>query len=367
MTTLTEVDIADPYAMRIVKTIEAEGSFVSGRQSGSTARLVISSYPEVSALANREATPKRWLPSLTVRDRDTGSLVRRPLSRCREVDRAKRYSGSDLTTLLTLDLADGVKVLDSDAILTGSDTVYASDDRMYVATQRWISSAQIEGRTSDVSTQIHAFSTTDPGATEYLASGRVPGGMLSQWSMSERDGYLRVASTTAPPWAGGRRETAESESFVTVLGERDGELTRVGQLGGLGLDEQIYAVRFFDDVGYVVTFRQVDPLYTLDLSDPAASEAGRRAQDPRLLRVPAPGRRRAPARRRSGRGRRRGDRRNAALALRRLRPERADPDRHPQLRSSHLLRRRVGPPRLLLRPRDGRLHHPDNGLERPRR
>jgi hypothetical protein len=270
ITTLTEVDIADPYAMRIVKTLEAEGSFVSGRQSGSTARLVISSYPEVSALANREATPKQWLPSLAVQDGDSGARHRRPLSRCSEVDRAERYSGSDLTTLLTVDLADEMEVLDSDAVLTASDTVYASADRMYVATQRWISSAQAEERTSDVSTQIHAFSTTDPGATDYIASGRVPGGMLSQWSMSERDGYLRVASTTAPPWAEDGEQAVDSESFVTVLGERDGELVRVGQLGGMGLDEQIYAVRFFDDVGYVVTFRQVDPLYTLDLSDPTA-------------------------------------------------------------------------------------------------
>lgn len=270
ITTLTEIDIADPYAMRIMKTIEAEGSFVSGRQSGSTARLVISSYPDVTALAKRGATPRRWLPSLTVRDGDSGSSDRRPLSPCRQVDRAERYSGSDLTTLLTVDLADGAKILDSDAILSSSDTVYASADRMYVTTQRWISGAQAGGRTSDVSTQIHAFSTTEPGATSYIASGRVPGGMLNQWSMSERDGYLRVASTTAPPWADDGEQVAESESFVTVLGERDGELARVGQLGGLGLDQQIYAVRFFDDVGYVVTFRQVDPLYTLDLSDPAA-------------------------------------------------------------------------------------------------
>ena len=270
VTTLTEVDVTDPHAMRIVKTIKAEGSFVSGRQSGSTARLVFSSYPDITALSRSRQGPKRWLPSLTVRDGDSGARERRPLSRCATVDRAERYSGSDLLTLLTVNLSDDVKVLDSDAILTSGDTVYASADRMYVATQRWTSGAETEDRTSEVSTQIHAFSTTDPGATEYVASGRVPGGMLSQWSMSEQDGYLRVASTTVPPWDDDGEQAADSESFVTVLGERDGQLAQVGQLGGLGLGDQIYAVRFFDDVGYVVTFRQVDPLYTLDLSDPAA-------------------------------------------------------------------------------------------------
>ena len=61
-----------------------------------------------------------------------------------------------------------------------------------------------------------------------------------------------------------------SESFVTTLAQQDGTLVQLGQLGGLGRDERIYAVRFLGDVGYVVTFRQTDPLFTIDLSDPAA-------------------------------------------------------------------------------------------------
>ena len=61
----------------------------------------------------------------------------------------------------------------------------------------------------------------------------------------------------------------ESESRVTTLAERGGVLAPLGQVGGLGKGERIYAVRFIGDVGYVVTFRQVDPLYTLDLSQPA--------------------------------------------------------------------------------------------------
>jgi uncharacterized secreted protein with C-terminal beta-propeller domain len=72
-----------------------------------------------------------------------------------------------------------------------------------------------------------------------------------------------VATTS---WTG----AAESESTVFVLAQRGSELTVVGQVGGLGKGERIYAVRFAGPVGYVVTFRQTDPLYTLDLRDPAA-------------------------------------------------------------------------------------------------
>ena len=78
--------------------------------------------------------------------------------------------------------------------------------------------------------------------------------MLSQWSMSERDGYLRVA-TTLDEFRG------KSRSRLTVL-EQDGPgLVKTSSIGQLGPTERIHAVRFFDDIAYVVTFRQTDPLY----------------------------------------------------------------------------------------------------------
>jgi hypothetical protein len=57
---------------------------------------------------------------------------------------------------------------------------------------------------------------------------------------------------------------------VTVLADRGGLLVPIGQVSGLGPGEQIYSVRFLDDTGYVVTFRQIDPLFTIDLSSPTA-------------------------------------------------------------------------------------------------
>ena len=84
--------------------------------------------------------------------------------------------------------------------------------------------------------------------------------------MSEHDGALRVASTEEPVWFDDGTPDGESESFVTVLAEHGRSLDLLGRVGGLGRGERIYAVRFVGDKGYVVTFRQVDPLYTLDLS-----------------------------------------------------------------------------------------------------
>jgi hypothetical protein len=118
-----------------------------------------------------------------------------------------------------------------------------------------------------VRTALHAFDTSDPSRTTYRASGEVPGFLLSQWSLSESGGILRVASTETPPWFD-PQAAGESESFVTTLEAQAGKLVTLGRVGGLGRGQRIYAVRFAGDVAYVVTFKQVDPLYTLDLSNP---------------------------------------------------------------------------------------------------
>ena len=113
---------------------------------------------------------------------------------------------------------------------------------------------------------IHEFDTSDPARPVYTASGSVPGHLLNQWSLSAHEGHLRVATTDGQFGFDGQT----SESAVYVLRRDGAKLVEVGRVAGLGKGERIYAVRYFGDYGFVVTFRQTDPLYTLDLSDPAA-------------------------------------------------------------------------------------------------
>ena len=200
-------------------------------------------------------------------NRLTGRKRTRPATRCRAVRRAQVYSGLDMLTVLTIDMDKGLPEVDSDAVMTGAETVYASPRRLYVATQRWISESVPEQNLHG-GTTIHEFDASNSGETTYRASGRVPGFLLNQWAMSERGGVLRVASSEAPTWLGGNQQL-DGQSYVTTLARRDGQLAQLGQVGGLGKGERIYSVRFIDDVGYVVTFRQVDPLYIVDLSAPA--------------------------------------------------------------------------------------------------
>jgi len=99
-----------------------------------------------------------------------------------------------------------------------------------------------------------------------IASGAVPGHLLNNFAMDEYKGNLRVASTIGSRWGiFNGLGSGESVSDVTVL---DKDLNFVGSVRDLGKTEQIYSVRFIEDKGYMVTFRQTDPFYVLDLADP---------------------------------------------------------------------------------------------------
>jgi uncharacterized secreted protein with C-terminal beta-propeller domain len=280
--TLTEIDVSDPAAMKVVKTMSVDGSYVSARLNGHTARVVFSAIPQAIPMlaaspakaAARKArigrtTTKSWRPSYRLRSGAKGRVSRHALVRCTDIARPVQFSGLNSLTILTIDLTKGLEPVDSDAIMTDGQIVYGSQNSLYVATEKAIvEKPAADAPPPDQVTEIHKFDISKPDQTTFVGSGAVTGTLLNQFSMSEKDGNLRVASTTAPLWWAPGADRA-SESGVTVLAERGGALAEVGRLTGLGKGERIYAVRFIDDVGYVVTFRQVDPLFTIGLSDPA--------------------------------------------------------------------------------------------------
>lgn len=256
VTQLTEIDVSDPAAMRVLRTERIRGRHVSSRLTGHTARIVIWTRPRAVVEPQFRTQLRGWLPRRVLRRAAGGRPRVRLAARCRRVFRPAVHSGIDVLTLLTVDMRKGLPAVDSDAVMAGGQTVYASTKAMYVATPTWTDDGPLVAER----TLLHKFAVVDADRTSYRASGQVDGTLLNQFSLSEHDGVLRAATTVG---AG-----PEGESRVTTLAERDGVLARLGEVGGLGKGERIYAVRFLGDVGYVVTFRQVDPLYTLDLSDP---------------------------------------------------------------------------------------------------
>ena len=287
-----EIDLSGAVPT-IVRRLRVDGSYVSARMTDGVVRLVTSSRPhaipwavperagfaaeERAAAANREiiesTTADDWLPHYELTDGDGTVTDGGRLVACDSMWAPRHYAGPGTLSVTTIDLdADGLGgPIDTTSILADGSTVYASPERLYVTTTEWLHWG-VEPRELDMSslasTEIHAFDISDPASSAYLGSATVPGTVLNQYSLSEHNGHLRIATTTAPPW--GPSEVPDSESLVTVLAVDDGGLRQVGQIGGLGLGERIYAVRYLGDIAAVVTFRQVDPLYLLDLSDPAA-------------------------------------------------------------------------------------------------
>jgi hypothetical protein len=272
-TLLTEVDLTDPAAPKVARTMTLDGDYVDARMTGGTARVVVSSTPQPpGAVPLADAPLRTFVPATTIRSRISGRTFRRGVVPCGDIRRPGGFSGLGLLTVLTVDLDKGLYDVDRDAVLAGAQSVYASDKSLYVASRRYVPGLNDAGDVrGTLRTEIHRFDASVAGQTSYAGSGTVPGFVVNAYALSEQDGSLRVASTDEPSWLPNGGTPQPAHSYVTVLSQREGgALAQVGQVGGLGEGQRIYGVRFVGTTGYVVTFRQIDPLYTLDLSKPDA-------------------------------------------------------------------------------------------------
>lgn len=178
-----------------------------------------------------------------------------------------------VTQIEAFDLSDFGADLHGAHVVGAVQTIYADADSLYLAASHWQNPLWTEERPdvplSVTATHLHKFDiATDPAAPRYVASGTVPGLVHNQFSLDEHDGVLRVATTdrVVSGW------TSESINDLYLLAESGGSLATIGKVENLAPGEEIYSARFVGDRGYIVTFRQVDPLFVFDLADPAAPE-----------------------------------------------------------------------------------------------
>ena len=251
---LVEVDISGEP--EVVRTMTIDGQFVSGRMIDDVVRLVLRSgpvgfewaFPSGSGLrAERKAIeenkeiilnsePGNWIPYYIVTDADGDVTDEGTLFDCNRASHPEEFSGLNMLSVMTIDLRDGLDVTDSMGVLATGDTIYASADSLYVATQNWDTWLWAQQGGGDrepesVTSDIHKFDISNARVTRYEASGVVEGYLLNQFAMDEHEGRLRVASTTQPNWWG---TGFESESLVTVLEQDGAELNQVGVVDGLG-------------------------------------------------------------------------------------------------------------------------------------
>ena len=189
-----------------------------------------------------------------------------PLVECSDVYHPADNSWPSFLTVshLNLDEGDSGSEVSSTSLMADGWTTYASEDNLFIAQTSWY---WWDGWSDDfeVSTRIHRFSL-DGADSIYEATGEVSGWLLNQFSMGEYEDHLRVATTDWGWW--GASDDTEQANNVFVLDSASSDTMEVtGEVRGMAPGEQVYSARFMGDRGFVVTFRQTDPLFTLDLSD----------------------------------------------------------------------------------------------------
>lgn len=289
-------DVADPLNARKIASLQLDGSVVDSRLLDQRLHLIVRYVPYLVADIPKISTPcycayketppaattllppvcgecttydydhatikeEKLVPTLT----DLLSGLRTPLFKpAKFYAPAKLDQHTNTVSVLALDIATG-KLADQAGIFGNLDTLYMSPSSLYLVSAEypryfgWKVAADNETRS-----KVYRFSVGT--ALDYTGSSFVDGTVLNQFSLGEQQGVLRIA-TTRRFW--GQDWRSNTDNQVATLQGGKGDFAQIGVLGGLGKPgETIRSARFLGNKGYLVTFRNTDPLYTLDLSDP---------------------------------------------------------------------------------------------------
>ena len=173
----------------------------------------------------------------------------------------EKSNGGSIVSIVTFDLDNPSGGFKSIGLIADAHTVYASTQALYIASTQWNYNPGIAALYDDHTTFLYKFALTEENVT-IKGTGSVDGKILNQFSMSEYNDVLRIATTTGNLWG----ETLQNNLYcLRVINDN---LEIIGKLEGLAPGENIYSARFIGTRGFLVTFVKVDPLFTIDLSNP---------------------------------------------------------------------------------------------------
>ena len=293
-TELLFVDIENPANAELKKSVSFDGTLIDSRRNGDTLYLVMRSYPEIQA--NTDITSADALPRFAINQSEKQPLVK--ASDCYIEEGATQRS--DIITLVAIDLSSATTNINSQCFVGATEAIYASTNALYLSTTLW--SYQTTLNTAvyapQMTTSIHKFAY-DQLDFDYRGSAEIRGHLGYQqdrksFRFSEKDGLLRVITFDEEQWqflavdnttevsdtsttSDSLESVKKSPVSLTILAEDPNEiaLKQVSKLPNesrpvpIGLEgERLYASRFIGDKAYLVTFRVIDPLYVLDLSNP---------------------------------------------------------------------------------------------------
>jgi inhibitor of cysteine peptidase len=236
-TFLSVYDVSEKARPVIARNLTLSGSYFNSRLIGDYVYTVVS---QPAYLVNENVV----LPQV-YEDAKSSEI---DASRIYYVDTVDNYF--TFTTFIGLNVLDDVQEpTNMTVMMGGASTMFVSLDNIYVTYPTWTEQGQY--------TSIYRVGVNGSVLT-FEAKGNATGYVLNQYSMDEYNGYFRLATTSQ------KNQTQQNNVYVLNM-----NLTVVGKLENLAEDERIYSARFMGDKCYLVTFRQVDPFFVLDMSNPA--------------------------------------------------------------------------------------------------
>ena len=244
-------DIADRSKPVEMWRTYQDGTYISSRLIGE--QLVMMSTYGVNLNEDEQKVVENCVPMYGT---DMGNYARVP---CDCICIMEEIYDTRYLVASTLDIKD-INTVKTQAVLGAGEDVYCTTETLYATStsyERDTVKAEVFGY-SEAKTQIYKFDIRGFDV-KYLGNTTVNGTALNQFSMDEHNGYLRIATTTGN-WG---------DSLTNQVYVLDESLQVVGEITGIAKGETIKSVRFTGDTGYVVTFEQTDPLFVIDLTDPA--------------------------------------------------------------------------------------------------
>jgi len=257
-------DISEPENPVLINTFGQDGRLVSSRMIDGTLYM-ISSY-RVEGEHIKRSEPQTFVPNLydgaIISLNDLEGMAQ-PLA-SESIFIVPEYSNTQYTVVTAIDINRAERTSEL-AFLGNSNTMYQNHDYLFLP-------VRIEPTPKSLPETCILQVALHDGSLSLAASAIVSGTPLNQFSLDVYDGFLRVVMTEAKTvTSSGSSFSGESAGNVTTFNKLlifDSDLRIVGSVEDLAPGELIYSARFAGEVGYMVTFRRIDPLFSLDLSNP---------------------------------------------------------------------------------------------------
>lgn len=268
LTTIYLYDVSTPESPQLIREFGAEGNLSGARLSNNVLYFVTNVYPDYWILEEQdepELRPHRY------DSKNGGELEPLPYDSIAILPGTMEGSYSVITII---DLsAPETNDVSTEGFLGGSEQLYMNEENLYLTASAYIplGDDELSGNSEmaiwmpqQANTEVFKFGLNGT-AVEFLASAQITGSLLNQFSMDEHNGYFRAATTEGVAWD----VTSPSKNHLFVL---DGQMNQVGSVEDLAPGERIYSARFIEDKAYMVTFKETDPLFVIDVSAPSSPQ-----------------------------------------------------------------------------------------------